>query len=304
LGGQTACARAHRGSHADLRWLGDQGLHTRGSLEGFERLGSRHKWLFTHGRRKWETFYSAEAKDYQRRFLDHFLKGEENGWEKTPRVRLEIRQNRTRYAVRSEPAWPLQNVDYRPLYLDANDGLLHPTGRRDSGKAVYEPQTRTSRASFIYRFQGEAELTGSMSLKLWVSTTEGDDLDLFVLARKSNADGREVCFSGYNGFAKDGVAKGWLRVSHRALDSGRSRPGRPMHAHLREEKVRAGEIVPVQIEILASSTLFEPGSSLRVDILATDPARYPAFKHGRSVSRLARHRLDRTARSRETPLDC
>jgi predicted acyl esterase len=48
--------------------------------------------------------------------------------------------------------------------------------------------------------------------------------------------------------------------------------------------MRAGEIVPVEIEILASSTLFEPGSSLRVDVLGTDPARYPAFKHGRTMN--------------------
>ncbi len=269
---------------------GDQGLHTRGSLEGFERIGSRQKWLFTHGRRKWETFYSAEAKDYQRRFLDHFLRGEQNGWEETPRVRLEVRQNRMRYAVRDEIAWPLENVDYRPLYLDANDGLLHPTARCDAGETGYEPQTRTSRASFIYRFQGEAELTGSMSLKLWVSTTEGEDLDIFVLLRKFDAAGREIYFSGYNGFAKDAVAKGWLRVSHRGLSPDRSRPGRPLHAHLREEKVRTGEIVPAEIEILASSTLFEPGASLRVDILGTDPVRYPAFRHGRSINR-GRHVL-------------
>jgi predicted acyl esterase len=34
----------------------DHGLHTRGSIEGFERISSREKWLFTHGRKKWETF--------------------------------------------------------------------------------------------------------------------------------------------------------------------------------------------------------------------------------------------------------
>jgi len=30
----------------------DQGLHTRGSFEGFSRIASRRKWLFTHGRKK------------------------------------------------------------------------------------------------------------------------------------------------------------------------------------------------------------------------------------------------------------
>ena len=245
---------------------GDQGLHTRGSLEGFKHIGSRQKWLFTHGRRKWETFYSREAKDYQRRFLDHFLKGEPNGWENTPPVRLEVRQDRTRHAVRSELGWPLQDLEYRPLYLDANDSMLHPVARRDAGEMAYESQIRTSRASFIYRFQDEAELTGGMSLKLWVSTTEGEDLDLFVLLRKFEASGREVCFSGYNGYAKDGVAKGWLRVSHRGLHEELSRPGQPVHAHLRERrcapaksspsKSRSGVEHAVRAELEISASIF------------------------------------------------
>jgi predicted acyl esterase len=124
-----------------------------------------------------------------------------------------------------------------------------------------------------------------MTLKVWVSTTDGDDLDLFVVVRKFDTDGREVCFPGYNGFARDAVAKGWLRASHRALDLSLSRPGRPWHTHRAAEPVSAGEIVPVEIEILASSTLFESGSRLQLDLLGTDAARYPAFRHKQSVNR-------------------
>jgi predicted acyl esterase len=43
--------------------------------------------------------------------------------------------------------------------------------------------------------------------------------------------------------------------------------------------------VPVEIEIVASSTLFEEGSSLSVDILGHDADRYPAFRHDRTVNR-------------------
>ena len=38
----------------------DQGLHTRGTLEGFKRIGSRHKWLVVHGRKKWQYYYQPE----------------------------------------------------------------------------------------------------------------------------------------------------------------------------------------------------------------------------------------------------
>ena len=47
----------------------------------------------------------------------------------------------------------------------------------------------------------------------------------------------------------------------------------------------AGEIVPVDIEILASSTLFEAGSRLSVDVLGRDANQYPAFHHGRTINR-------------------
>jgi uncharacterized protein len=49
--------------------------------------------------------------------------------------------------------------------------------------------------------------------------------------------------------------------------------------------VKPGEIVPVEIEILASRTLSEEGSSLSVDILGHDADPYPAFRQGRPVNR-------------------
>jgi predicted acyl esterase len=264
----------------------DQGLHTRGSLLGFEGIGSERKWLFTHGRRKWETFYGEEARSMQRRFFDRFLKGEANGWDETPSVRLEVRQSLGHWVVRGEDGWPLADITHRPIYLDAATGTLDLRPQAEARQVRYAASERGSsdRASFTYRFSTETELTGTMTLKLWVSTSEGTDMDLFAKLRKFDAAGREVFFYGYNGFEKDGVAKGWLRVSHRAVDPQRSRSGMPWHSHLVAEPVQPNEIVPVEIEILASSTLFEEGSTLQVDVLGHDADRYPVFKHQPTVN--------------------
>ncbi len=35
----------------------DHGLHSRGTLEGFRRISSAHKWLDVHGRKKWAYYY-------------------------------------------------------------------------------------------------------------------------------------------------------------------------------------------------------------------------------------------------------
>ena len=129
------------------------------------------------------------------------------------------------------------------------------------------------------------ELIGSMRLKLWVSTSEGDDLDLFVVLRKLDCRGVEVFFPVFNGYEHDGVAKGWLRVSHRELDLSRCAPLRPWHTHKRIQKVPSGHIVPVEIEIWPSATIFEANSSLQVTIQSHDGAKYPAWGHRRLVNR-------------------
>ena len=70
-----------------------------------------------------------------------------------------------------------------------------------------------------------------MRLKLWVSTLDAEDFDLFVTLHKLDKAAHEVYFSGYNCYARDCVAKGWLRASHRELDPALSTPLRPWHTH-------------------------------------------------------------------------
>ena len=270
----------------------DQGLHSRGSMIGFERIGSKQKWLFTHGRKKWETFYSQDALEVQTRFFDRFLQGLDNGMDATPRIRLECRRAFYQADIRTEETWPLAQVKPTPLYLSASPGALESEPSRAEGIITYRSTARwlNRRASFVHTFGYDAELTGSMRLKLWVSAPEADDLDLFVTLRKIGRDDREVFFSGYNGYRRDGVAKGWLRASHRELDPALSTPLRPWHTHRVERKISQNEIVPVEIEILPSSTLFEAGTSVRLDIQGGDAARYPAFAHRRTVNR-GTHRI-------------
>ncbi len=193
----------------------DHGLHTRGSIEGFERISSNQKWLFTHGRKKWETFYGEEALAFQKRFLDRFLRDVDNGMDRAPKVRLEVRTGYYRQEVRNEESWPPPSVQPALLYLCANTSGLRQEPVASEGKVQYRSASRNGRAVFSLRFERAVELIGSMRLKLWVSTSEGDDLDLFVVLRKLDAAGSEVFFSGFNGYPRDAVAKGWLRASHR-----------------------------------------------------------------------------------------
>src|SRR6266545_783015 len=71
---------------------GGQGLHPRGNFEGFSRSSSAQNWLEVHGLEHWTHFYTNYGRDLQKRFFDHFLKGLDNGWDKQPRVQLQVRR--------------------------------------------------------------------------------------------------------------------------------------------------------------------------------------------------------------------
>ena len=262
----------------------DQGLHTRGSIEGFMRISSGQKWLYTHGGNKWERYYSADALEWQKAFLDRFLKGEENGFEDRPRVRLEVRRTRDQFAVRSEAAWPLDRSSFTQMYLDIEQGSLCGEPPTEEQSRDYDAAAKAT-VEFELSFDRSTEITGPMVLRLWVSALDADDLDLFVAVRKFDRDGREVHFYAKDGYRDGMVALGWLPVSQRHLDPERSKPWRPFLTHDRSEKVKPGAVVPVEIEILSSSTSFEAEESLRLAISGRDIMEFARFGHDQTVNR-------------------
>ena len=79
---------------------GGQGLHPRGNFEGFVRAASQQKWLEVHGIEHWTHFYTDYGVALQKRFFDHFLKGEDTGWTKQPQVLLQVRHPGERFVER------------------------------------------------------------------------------------------------------------------------------------------------------------------------------------------------------------
>jgi uncharacterized protein len=65
-------------------------IHTHGSFEGFRQIASKEKWLRVHNSGEWPDYYDPAHVEDLRKFFDRYLKGIENDWEKTPRVRLSI----------------------------------------------------------------------------------------------------------------------------------------------------------------------------------------------------------------------
>ena len=97
---------------------GGQTLHLKGNVDGFVLAGSENKWLEIHGKEHWTPYYSKWGMELQKAFLDHFLKGVDNGFDEHPRVELRIRYPGDKFVTRFENEWPIARTKYTKLYFD------------------------------------------------------------------------------------------------------------------------------------------------------------------------------------------
>jgi len=121
-------------------------------------------------------------------------------------------------------------------------------------------------------FDTDTVIAGYSKLVAWVSSTS-DDMDIYVSLRVLDEHNREVDYCGpalIPGISTlfYPLAKGWLKVSHRALDEERSTAFRPKHTHRRDDHapLHDGEIVPVEVEIIPNTGLIKKGHRLRLDV--------------------------------------
>jgi hypothetical protein len=263
----------------------DNNLHSRGSVDGFERIRSAHRHLYTHRSGKWATFYADDAKAAQLQFLDRHLRGREVP--SLPTVRLEVRDSADHIVeVREEHEWPLARTVWTPRHL--GDAGLTEDPPTEEGSLTFP--IRRGGAGFGWTVPRDLEFTGPMALRLHVSVEGTDDVDLVVGVEKWR-DGAYVGFEGSYGYGRDRVATGWLSASLRDLDPERSRPFQPVPTFTARRPLQPGEVVPVDIALGASSTTFRSGDQLRLvvagrwlspanPITGQFPARYRTTKRG------------------------
>lgn len=245
---------------------GGQGLHTRGNFEAFQDASSSQKWLEAHGGAHWESFYTKRGEILQKRFFGHFLKGEDTGWGKQPKVQLLVRHP-DRFVERAEAEWPLARTQWTRYYLDP-DGM---------GLGTSEPSKRTT---LTYETTGDGllfqtpplaaplEITGPVAARLRVSS-DTHDADIFVVLRVFAPDGKEVAFQGSND-PRTPVGLGWLRASQRKLDPSKTLPHRPYHAHDEIQPLVPGVPVDLDVEIWPTCIVVPVGYRLGFSVRGRD----------------------------------
>lgn len=244
-------------------------VHTHGSFAGFRRMASKEKWLRVHNTSEWFDYYTPENVEDLRRFFDHYLKGIDNGWEQTPRVRLSVlNPGGTDIVGRAEEDFPLARTQYHKLYLSAADSALLSSLPADQAVSEYQSDSARHEVTYRYRMERPTEITGYMKLHLWVSAPDHDDMDLAVRVEKLSRDGQPLPDRTGNLIA----ATGLMRVSMRQLDEARSTEAEPYYTFTTEQKLKPGEIVPVEIEIWPMGLYFDEGEILQLTVGAYQPA--------------------------------
>lgn len=258
-------------------------LHGKGNIEGFQQVSSPHKWLQMHTGNYVNSFYGKEGVADQKRFFDQFLKGTDNDMLSVPLIKLAIRYGGgDQYTWRYENEWPLARTLWTPFYLESHTGSLNALKPSNASKVAYEEKTTT--VTFLTTpFVENTEITGPIKLKLWVSSNT-NDTDLFVSLKKIDSHGKDMVQVNTT-HTPGPVTKGWLRVSHRKLDSNRSKPYEPYLSHDEILPLTPGQVVPVEIEVWPTSMVFEAGTRLALVIGGTDDPSTDTFFHNDSADR-------------------
>lgn len=270
--------REHSVQPADVKAIADRGVAvfvsgglddyiTPGNVRGYEQFTSPRKRLLlaphAHG---WQIPYLQEL---QAQWLDHWLKGVDNGVEKAPKVILYVKgADRWRY----EADWPLADAKPATLFLQPgrsgtiaslNDGAI--TAQPAAGSPVvisYAPgvgpalpvllSAATGRSIADQR-EAEKKVLTWTSAPLPAATEVTGYAHVSLWASSNTADGDIVV--SLNDVAPDGtstqVIQGYLNVPHQASlsDPKPLTPGQPQK---------------IDLDLLPTAYVFQPGHRLRL----------------------------------------
>lgn len=262
-------------------------IHTMGSIRGYLEVPHADKWIQWGSKQEWYELYSVpESMEELALFFDRYLRGENNDWEKTPKVRWSALQFGDREAIDDIVLedFPAPTTEYRQLFLNQSNGL-GTSPFADYQQISYNSEDRTSVAEFNYTFEKPVRLIGLPKAILYMSCENQDDFTVFVILRKKDRNGKNLMHLNFPFHATpvksiDDISSneqaslnlhlgsvGILRASHREIDESKSiHPQFPFHPHRRQDKIPPGTIVKLEIGIWAMGVDFEAGESISVQV--------------------------------------
>ncbi len=270
----------------------DVGLHSNGAYRSFTDVKSDDKWMYTHRYGKWDVYYSREVQELTLQFMDYFLKGKkDNGWNDTPRVRLEVRSSRAQiHEVRGEHEWPLARTQYQKYYLSSANKLALVSEEREQMLSYHG---KKGSQVFSIKFTDDTEITGHAKLNVWMELRSGNagqnDFNVFTVLNKYDEKGNRVPFYGTVGNTQDVITRAYMRASLRALDEAKSTDIIPYHSFSSYQKLLPGEIVQLEIPFAPTSVFFHAGETLKLTLASYEVFQSAPFMKNNSLNKGGEH---------------
>lgn len=239
------------------------GIHTYGTLEGYQKISSTDKWLRIHNTGEWDDYYNPENIEDIRLFFDYYLNAKDNNWPQTPKVRLSVLNPGGKDIVnRPESEYPLARTELKKLYLDNNRHQMVDEQPENNKSVVYNSSYSRSRVIFKYKFSKTTEINGPIKVKIWASSLDSNDLDLHLKLTKLNKFGKKIISISLF----EAASNGYIRASYRKLDENQSLDNKPFLAMDEIQKLKHGEIVPLEILLWPIGLHFNKGEYMQLTI--------------------------------------
>ncbi|KAF9885272.1 hypothetical protein FE257_013070 [Aspergillus nanangensis] len=271
-------------------------VHTMGSIRGWLEVQSSEKWLRWDPYQEWYDLWAVEdSREELARFFGKYLRGDENGWEKTPKFRNAILRFGEKEPIQDivEETFPIPRTRYVEYFFTA-DGTLAETPAAGSTLASYNSEWTPAKGreyiSFRHTFCETTTLCGLPKAVVYMSCPDHDDMNIYVAIRKLGRNGKPMLnvnipwhrvpfetidaipTSQYSNLTIYHGPMGILRASHREIDPARSiHPQYPFHTHRTEQRIPPGTVVELEIGLWAMGIEFEAGESLQVEVSGQYP---------------------------------
>ncbi|KAJ5390550.1 Peptidase S15/CocE/NonD C-terminal [Penicillium cataractarum] len=228
---------------------------------------------------------TEESLSRQKAFYDTYLHGKETELKFWPPVRYAMRESFYVSEWRFAPSFPFPGTDYSKHYPTPSCSLSK-VAQPTEFEVTYD--ALEGELTWEIPFMESYELAGYAKLRLWVEARGADNMDLFVVLKKVDAEGRTVHFPWLTVIENGPVAFGYLRASRRELDETKTTDFQPYHSHQRDRLLEPGDVVPVDIEILPTACRFRAGDRLQISISGHDYEKYPPMipvaRHGQTIN--------------------
>ena len=270
--------------------------------------------LRIHPTQEWHDLYDPDSITDFKKFLDFYTKDIQNDWQSTPKARISvIRYNDSPTFNLPFSSYPVPDTKYKTLHLSKGGQLTTESGDPEqmpyqSDAPAQQTDADAEEISFTYTFSETCTVIGPSKATLYLSCPDHNDMDVFVILRKADKDGKvlrnlNIPLKDLGKASEDDVddlntlkyigPMGCLRASHRAIDSKLSKPHWLAHDHTKEAKIPLGEVIKLEIGIWPAAIQWEAGEKLVLRVSGHDMrlAEFPPLRGAFSSGNKGKHIL-------------